>query len=1777
MKLRQLVPVVSILFSVVPIAGATAQVIPDNTLGNEGSVIAPIDRLRDRIEGGAIRGNNLFHSFQEFNIDEGQTIHFVNPAGIENILTRVTGSNPSNILGTLGVSGDANLFLLNPNGIFFGANARLDIRGSFFASTASEIGWGTDGLFSATNPRESNLLNIDRGAIFTNALANHLAAIDNRGSLEVGTGQTLTLQGEIVTLTGNLAAPEGRVEVSGNTITIGESTTSDTPTSLSLNAIDVLWQSHNDITVNSDIIGTDETNLTLQAGRSISIAENRTISLDNGNFIARINRENTLAERREDGTAQFVMKPGSKLLTRRGNIEVNRGTFGNVAIGEVRLDGSTVRADSGDIFITGTGGDGGSENYGIHLFNEAIVETGDRGTINLMGTAGSGTSFNAGIAIEDEGTRVSSAAGTINIQGVGGDGTEFLNIGIWLLENGRIESDTGNIILTGRGGNGTRSNQGIDVNHAAIYSAGGTIELIGEGGGDGDRTVGVNLVNNSLISTAEAGGITINGRGGKGSAIDNYGVYLLRGARLESLGTGAINLTGIGAGESSGIRLEESAINPTGIGRGEIAIQAETIDLQASEIRGTGSLRLEQINPETHLNLNLNNSVLGNLENGFDRILIGSENSSGTLTLTGTLAANDPVIIQSPRGDGAIASSDATLVGFDNTTFTLLANQNITLGNIYNPDGLVTINSIMGTVDSSGSIVIDQNDPADRNTPTPLIPDGSLGAENSRVVPINATTDRIEGGATRGSTLLHSFEQFNIGVERSVYFKSDRPITTIISRVTGNDPSDIFGTVGVEGNANLFLLNPNGTFFAPGATLDLNGSFVTTSANAIRLENGELFSSNPTDRVPAQILNVNPQALLFSRQQTETDGAIANQSHLEVNEGQSLLLIGGNVLVGGNFLNTFPLGASLNAPGGRVELGGLAEAGEIGLEIDGSQLQLNFPDTPKTDVSILNGGAVNVAAGGGGDITISGRNVDVAGVSITSNPSLLRGGLEIDRGSANAKAGDITINATGTANISTSGPYLSAQTLDSQPNSYSDENIRRNEISGGVVVNSLRRGSRGNAGNINIQASHVNISGPEDSCCLNRANRVIQSILWPGNQGNAGNITVQADSIELNEVMLESSNRSGNPGNAGNILLEATDEFRAILSGVQTLINGDILFNNELYGADFNSAGNAGDITIRADRIFTEDGSFFDASNQGDSGDTGQISFHADSMELILPFIRTAIAGEGNSSSINFQGTSIKMGRSDRTNTDSGGLIEAQTFGNSRGSDINIRGESVVIDNDVRLSTETLGSGDGGDINIDATTLEIAHAATVGASSQAEGNAGSIDITADDISISGASDARVTALLSVADASGSAGNITVNARNFQIAEGAALNTRTSGEGTGGNITVNAHRFEALSGGQLISVTLGEQKAGNIIVNAEEMTLNGFDPTFAERTEGIVRDTLTAREKLAAENQIRSERRGTVVNNQFTIVGPASGLFAGTLEESAGDGGAIAISTRQLTISDTAEISVDTVGSGTGGNIEIGSEIIRLQNRGDINAATLSGLGGNINIQTQQLQLGDRSNISTNAGGVGNGGDIRINAETITGLEESAISANAVEGRGGNIQITASGVFFDRLSQITATSERGIDGTIEINNQLDPTSGLVDLNANFIDAEALFARNPCAIENDRIAGGSSFIMTGRGGLHPSPHEPLTRITGVVEWANRNNEVETEIGDLPLDNERVSRVIVRESSPDLSTSEIQQAHGWIQLADGTIILTASPVNNTSIDSSFTPPTCSEFSEN
>ena len=156
-------------------------------------------------------GANLFHSFERFGLSRNQIANFLANPQIRNILGRVTGGEVSRINGLIRVTGgNANLFLLNPAGIIFGSNARLDVAGDFTATTADRVGFGDRWLSALGNADYANLLGNPNAFAFTSAQP---GAILNDGSLAVAAGQTLNLIGGTVVNTGTLSAPGGQIIV----------------------------------------------------------------------------------------------------------------------------------------------------------------------------------------------------------------------------------------------------------------------------------------------------------------------------------------------------------------------------------------------------------------------------------------------------------------------------------------------------------------------------------------------------------------------------------------------------------------------------------------------------------------------------------------------------------------------------------------------------------------------------------------------------------------------------------------------------------------------------------------------------------------------------------------------------------------------------------------------------------------------------------------------------------------------------------------------------------------------------------------------------------------------------------------------------------------------------------------------------------------------------------------------------------------------------------------------------------------------------------------------------------------------------------------------------------------------------------------------------------------------------------------------------------------------------------------------------------------------------
>ncbi|NET90062.1 MAG: CHAT domain-containing protein [Kamptonema sp. SIO1D9] len=178
-----------------------------------GTIIS-IDGQEFYIEGGSLSGDgtNLFHSFEQFGLSSEQIASFLSHPEIRNILGRVVGGDPSIINGLIQVlGGNSNLYLINPAGIVFGADAQLNVPGDFFATTATRVGFGEDNWFQVFGTNEYQNL-VGNPNIFAFDLATG-GVIINAGDLSVTPDSNLTLLGGSVINTGTLSAPGGNITI----------------------------------------------------------------------------------------------------------------------------------------------------------------------------------------------------------------------------------------------------------------------------------------------------------------------------------------------------------------------------------------------------------------------------------------------------------------------------------------------------------------------------------------------------------------------------------------------------------------------------------------------------------------------------------------------------------------------------------------------------------------------------------------------------------------------------------------------------------------------------------------------------------------------------------------------------------------------------------------------------------------------------------------------------------------------------------------------------------------------------------------------------------------------------------------------------------------------------------------------------------------------------------------------------------------------------------------------------------------------------------------------------------------------------------------------------------------------------------------------------------------------------------------------------------------------------------------------------------------------------
>ena len=640
-----------------------------------------------------------------------------------------------------------------------------------------------------------------------------------------------------------------------------------------------------------------------------------------------------------------------------------------------------------------------------------------------------------------------------------------------------------------------------------------------------------------------------------------------------------------------------------------------------------------------------------------------------------------------------------------------------------------------------------------------------------------------------------------------------------------------------------------------------------------------------------------------------------------------------------------------------------------------------------------------------------------------------------------------------------------------------------------------------------------------------------------------GDVVVDSGSITALEGLIE----LGGLTEAGEIKLNIGNEKQGYISldfpeqpsrANVTLTNGTFI---NVFSAD-----NGGDIAINAGNIIISEGSRVVAGINGEltspNSQGGNIILNATEKIEINNF--SAVANQvfspetqGNAGDINIDSDSLFISNGSR--------VIASTLGQGNAGSIEILVEQdfVIASSSAILSAvDSEGVGSAGNISIEADSVFLDSGSQLVSNVFGQGNGGNIFLNVTNlVNITGfGTDSFSSGIVTATEegGAGKAGNITIDTNNFQIVNGGIVSSQTLNGSDGGNISIDANTFEAVNGGQIVSSAASSGDAGNInIKSSNNIFILGSDSNFASR--------------LAEFGDFGNEAPGN------------SGFFANVRPEASGAGGDINVAAGQLSIEDSAEINVSAAGTGAAGSLSIDAQDVSL-NSGSLTAETTVGSQGNITLNNADtLLLNNNSQITTNAFQSATGGDVGISSEGIALLDDSDITANAVRGQGGNIQITTQGLFQEPNSNITAASELGIDGTVRINNlDRDPSSGIFELPDVPLDPENILAQNLCRPEDNKIANGSSFVITGRGGIAPTSEESLENRDRLVNWATRE--------DLEVSNNGAVGIRQREEPEvtDKSYPKIQQARGLLVAADGTTWLTANASNEASQNSKMHP---------
>ncbi|MCI0507240.1 MAG: filamentous hemagglutinin N-terminal domain-containing protein [Gammaproteobacteria bacterium] len=377
---KQILPVIigsASLYCVSP--GVNADVTFDTSFGGTADTLngSTMEITADR---GRLAGNNLFHSFSEFNVNTGQTANFSGPNNVQNIFSRVTGSNPSSIDGTISSSiQGANLFLMNPNGMMFGPNAQINISGSFHATTADYISFGNQERFYADINRDSTLSVaapsafgfLDDSVSDITIDGSQLNAIDgagitiSAGDIEITTGSTVSVPDGQISLSS--VKSDGEVNLDPQQTDLG---TFSELGSISINNASTVSVTGTfggrvvirggQLTVGASYVSADTEVYAMQMESNIDIDTRESITVDNGGKISADLKEFA------DGTPTGIQLKTDNLNISNGSSIQSLAeflSFGNA--GNINVDAKHIMLDNYSQVSTSTFSMGDSGNITI--------------------------------------------------------------------------------------------------------------------------------------------------------------------------------------------------------------------------------------------------------------------------------------------------------------------------------------------------------------------------------------------------------------------------------------------------------------------------------------------------------------------------------------------------------------------------------------------------------------------------------------------------------------------------------------------------------------------------------------------------------------------------------------------------------------------------------------------------------------------------------------------------------------------------------------------------------------------------------------------------------------------------------------------------------------------------------------------------------------------------------------------------------------------------------------------------------------------------------------------------------------------------------------------------------------------------------------------------------------------------------------------------------------------------------------------------------------------